>query len=178
MRGCMCKEWEWQQKKYIRVHHPELMDDKTTRGKTERWPVHVIAFIWTESHQMWKHRCNYVHRKTEQHATAQEQLRAHAKVRALYSYEDEIGYLDRRIFTMSLEDRLKQTPRELFAWVVSMQPAVMQARKSYTKRAQESNQDIREFFLPTVSISLSLRNSPNAATQSQSSTGGDNNNPI
>jgi hypothetical protein len=142
MRGFMSKAWEWQQKKYIRVHHPELMNDKTTREKTERWAGNVISFIWIEAHQMWKHRCDFVHRRTEQHASAQEQLRAHAKVRALYSYQDEIGYMDRRIFTMSVEDRLKHTPRELFAWVTSIQPAVMTARKHYTKRAEESNQDI------------------------------------
>ena len=144
----MCKEWEWQQKTYVRAHHPELMDNQTTRDKTDRWSSNVITFIWIESHQLWKHRCDFVHRKTEQYATAQEQLRAHVKVRALYAYEEEIGYLDRRIFTLSLEDRLKHTPRELFAWVTSIQPAVMTARKAYNKRAQESNQDIREFFKP------------------------------
>ena len=156
------------------------MDHQTTREKTERWPVNVIAFIWMEAHQLWKHRCDYAHRKTEQHATAQEQLRAHAKVRALYAYEEEISYLDRRIFTISLENRLKHTPRELFAWVTSIQPAVMKARKTYQQRATESNQDIREFFIPSMTINMSMRNSSNEeqSTQNQSSTGGDNNNPI
>ena len=125
---------------------------------------------------------DYAHRKTEQHATVQEELRAHAKVRALYSYEEEIGYLDRRIFEIPLEDRLnprKYTPRELFAWVISMQPAVMKAQKTYQTRTQESNQDIREFFEPKEPISPSLRNSTDeGTTTNQSSTGGDHNNPI
>jgi hypothetical protein len=155
------------------------MNDKTTREKTDQWPTNVIAFIWMEAHQMWKHRCDFVHRKTEQLASAQDQLRAHAKVRAIYAYSDKIGYLDRRIFAISLEDRLKHTPRELFAWVTSIQPAVMTARKSYQQRAKESNQDIREFFKPSVTISMSVRNSASeGTTQNQSSTGGDNNNPI
>ena len=51
-------------------------------------------------------------------------------------------------FAMPLHDRLKHSPRDLFAWVSSMQPAILKARKEYIIRSTENTPDIREFFEP------------------------------
>jgi hypothetical protein len=146
-RGFMSKTWSEQQRFYVRMYRPDLGKDSKEKEKLERWAEVIIQFIWTEIHQLWKTRCDWVHKKNEQHASTQDQIRAHASVRALYQHADDIGYHDRKIFGMKLQKRLdKHSPRDLFAWVSSMQPAILKARKEHVQRSTSNTHDIREYF--------------------------------
>ena len=147
-RGLLAKAWGERQIYFARTTRPTTLIDRKGQEKLLRWPETIIQFIWMEMHQMWKTRCEWVHRKNEQHESTQAQIRASSAVRALYQHADEIGYQDRRIFAMPLQERLQHSPRDLFAWVSSMQPAVLQARKEYLIRSTENTHDIREFFEP------------------------------
>jgi hypothetical protein len=147
-RGFLAKTWGDRQTYYARTTRPDSLIDRKAKDKLTKWPEFVIQFIWTELHLLWKTRCDWVHRKNEQHASTQDQLRANSATRALYQHAEEIGYHDRKMFHMPLQDRLKHSPRDLFAWVASMQPAVLKARKEYTLRSTENTPDIREYFAP------------------------------
>jgi hypothetical protein len=146
-RGFMSKTWSERQKFYVRMYRPDLGRDSKEREKLDRWAEVIIQFIWTELHQLWKNRCEWVHRKTEQHSSTQDQIRASASVRALYQHANDIGYHDRKIFDMPMEDRLKHSPRDLFAWVSSMQPAIVQARRQHAQRSTSNTHDIRDYFI-------------------------------
>jgi hypothetical protein len=130
------------------MHRPDLGKGKKEKEKLERWPEVVIQFIWTEMHQLWKTRCDWVHRQNDQHASTQDQIRAQASLRALYQHADDIGYHDQRIFDMPLEERLNHSPRDIFAWVSSMQPAILQARRQHAQRSISNTNDIRDYFSP------------------------------
>ena len=169
LRGFLAQQWQDDQRKYVHMKMPALMKSKAERRKQEHRSTYVLSFIWSEVHEYWKTRCDYVHRKTEQHVSTQDQLRAQVAVRALYSYSDEIGYFDRKIFDRPLEERLLDSPRDQFAWVSSMQPAVMAARKEHFFRSTEKTPDIREYFAQLEPRYADRRNLP-APTQSQSST--------
>jgi hypothetical protein len=147
-RGFISKTWREQQNFYIRMYRPDLGKDSKEREILARWPEVIIQFIWTEFHQLWKTRCDWVHRKTEEHVSMQDQIRSQAAVRALYQHADDIGYHDRRIFEMPLEERIKHSPRDLFAWVSSMQPAILQARRQNKQRSISNTHDIRDYFPP------------------------------
>ena len=108
---------------------------------------------------MWKTRCDWVHRKNEQHESTQAQLRAAAAVQALYQHADEIGYYDRKMFAMPLHERLKHSPRDLFAWVSSMQPAVLQARREHAQRSTSNTHNIRDYF-PVLEPRYNIRPKP------------------
>ena len=146
-RGFLAKTWSERQTFFARTTRPESLIERKAKDKLTQWPEIIIQFIWTELHQLWKTGCDWVHRKNEQHASTQDQLRANAATRALYKHDTEIGYQDRKIFDITLEKRLeKHTPRDLFAWVASMQPAIFKARKEYIHRSVENMPDIRTFF--------------------------------
>ena len=146
-RGFLAKTWGERQQYFARTTRPESLQDRKAQDKLNQWPEYIIQFIWTEVHQMWKTRCDWVHQKNEQHESTQSQIRASSAVRALYQHADEIGYHDRKIFAMPLLERLKHSPRDLFAWVASMQPAILKARKEYIIRSTENTPDIRDFFI-------------------------------
>ena len=128
------------------MYRPDLGKDQKEREKLERWSEVIIQFVWTELHQLWKTRCEWVHRKNEQHASTQDQIKAQASVRALYQHADDIGYHDRRMFDTPLEERLKHSPRDLFAWVSSMQPAILIARCQHAQRSISNTHDNRDYF--------------------------------
>ena len=148
-RGFISRHWREEQNRYVRLFRADILASKEGTSQQARWHIALLTFIWTEAHTVWTDRCAFAHRKDEQHRSAQDQIRAQTSVRALYSYAEEVSYFDRSIFSVSLEDRLKQSPRDQFAWVVaSMQPAVMAARKSHLIRSTENIRDIRTYFKP------------------------------
>ena len=73
-RGFLSKTWGERQIYFARTTRPETLVDRKAKDKLNQWPEYIIQFIWTELHQMWKTRCDWVHRKNDQHASTQAQL--------------------------------------------------------------------------------------------------------
>ena len=70
-----------------------------------------------------------------------------AAVKALYKRADEVNHRDRsKIFGRPLEEKLKDSVKQLQKWVAHITPAVKEAIHDYNKRLKQQTHDIRDFF--------------------------------
>ena len=141
--GFLSKKWAAQQHRYRTV----LCDQPYKDRDPHKWSAAIVVFIWKEMHDIWKQRCAIAHRKSEQHRSLQHRLRVEAAVQGIYSHKDNVGTIDRDMFEMTLEERLRQSNTvELQAWITTMEPAIKQAIEDHARRSTMNTTDIRTFF--------------------------------
>jgi hypothetical protein len=138
------KSCQKQQEIHIQATYPE---DGPKRDKAKMWSVYLIDFLLKEGFERWKSRCDVVHEKVNRNETEQARLMIHSKVTALYTVALEVGYRDRHhIFSKTLEDKLKESVRQLERWAATTSPAVKQATHDFNRRNTEQTKDIRKYF--------------------------------
>jgi hypothetical protein len=144
LRGWLNTQWQKQQEKYLRETFP---DNTSKRDQGKNWSLFIIEWVWKQGHTLWKTRCDMTHEKTGRAETAQQRSYAEAKVTALYQQAEDVGYYDRhKMFSKSLDDKLREPAKRLIRWVELTTPAVKQAVREFSQRTRKQAQDIRKFF--------------------------------
>ncbi len=142
LRGRFSHHWVDIQQAHI--NRDASIDSKTHTGS--RWLKKVLHHVWSHLYLAWKLRNADLHGID----SADQELKAKAKLKpsiaALYHTAQHLDYLDKRIFTLPLEERLLQSSREQTAWINVVTPTVRQAKAEAADHLKRNQPDIRGFF--------------------------------
>jgi len=127
--------------KWVNAQHLHMLGLGRPQGGTT-WGARLIRFLWEECRQAWRLRCEAVH-GSEDESAAQ---RLRDQVSALYERSSQLSVLDRRLFAVELEERMKLPRPMLERWVDRVKPIVARGLARVRRRIIEGNRDIREFF--------------------------------
>ena len=76
----------------------------------------LIQFLWQQSHIIWLQRNNDVHGDSEE--SKQSTLKScEARLKAVYSLQEEVSYYDKQIFSKLIEEMLKLPIRQIHKWL-------------------------------------------------------------
>ena len=100
--------------------------------------------MWTEAHALWKTRNEQVHNpdNTLQRQDLEQQLSE------LYNQEDQVLAEDRNIFSMSLQDRIRQQSQQLHDFIQIHQPTIAHSIREQITRANANVRRLTEYFRP------------------------------
>ena len=73
-----------------------------------RWAKQFGRWLIQQGHDLWLHRNKQIYDKDNKASTME--IILNQKIRQLYTLQDEIGYHDRELFTIPMEDRLNLSP--------------------------------------------------------------------
>jgi hypothetical protein len=135
----------WIQLQQAHIDQEEEISSKKFTGA--RWLKKVINLIWNHLYRAWKLRNADLHGVD----SADKELKATAKLRpaivALYDSAAHLDYMDKRMFELPLQDRLRARSTEQVAWINIVTPTVRQAKAEAAHLLQHTQRDIREFLI-------------------------------
>jgi hypothetical protein len=142
LRGRLSNHWAEIQQDHI--NREDTINSTTNTGA--RWLRKVIHHIWTQLYNAWKLRNADLHGIDQ----ADQERKAKAKLKpaivALYRTVAHLDYLDKRMFSRPLAERLLQSSREQTAWIDIVTPTVRQAKAEAADHFRRCQRDIRGFF--------------------------------
>jgi hypothetical protein len=93
--------------------------------RSQQWKRHLITFLWTQGHALWKDRCASAHGPAadslDKSSTRTRQTEQNLMIMA-YASSPLILAIDRRIFDIPLEERLQGRTSDLAALTKTMHP--------------------------------------------------------
>ena len=144
-----------QSKDWVKLQQAHIDCDAAISSKKltgERWLHKVLHHLWSHLYTAWKQRNADLHGLD----TADQERKRKAKLKpaivALYNTAASLDYLDKRLFTLPLSERLTLRSHEQEAWINVVTPTVRQAKAEAADHTQRMQHDIREFLLRPANI--------------------------
>jgi hypothetical protein len=145
----------WVQLQQAHIDHEDEISSKKFTG--DRWLQKVLHHLWTQLYRAWKQRNTDLHGVDK----ADQELKRKAKLQpaivALYMTAATLDYLDRRLFDLTLKQRLGQNSHEQAAWINVVTPTVRQAKAEADDHIRKTQRDIREFFIRTIAVQIRVQ---------------------
>jgi hypothetical protein len=117
------------------------------QGKAQRWLHKVLHHVWAHLHMAWTLRNADLHRIGAADQEAKRKAKVRLDVVALCAKADKLLHLDKRLFKMPLELRLKTKSKEQSAWINVVSPTLRTARAEAEDHVKKSQPDVRNCFL-------------------------------
>jgi hypothetical protein len=151
-------QWSITQAKFFR---DQGLDSRYNTG--ERWTSHIITFVWTQGHILWKDRCTSAHAPAAyslDKSSARTRQTAQNVMTMTYASSPLMLAIDRRIFNIPLEERLQARTSDIDAWTrkcSQSSASVLVRRRAKSEPAAKTS----------VLISLTRQRNMNATQRSQ-----------
>ena len=137
--GYIAAEWGHEQQRYL---HKNKKSDKDS---AYTWAMKLIQFLWQQSHIIWLQRNNDVHGDSED--SKQSTLKScEARLRAVYSLQDEVSYYDKQIFSKSIDEMLRLPIRQIHKWLKTYEPYMIERHRIFIHQLHTRNKAITEYF--------------------------------
>jgi hypothetical protein len=95
----------------------------------------------------WKLRNEDLHGIDAADKEAKRKAKLKPAIADLYKTADKLEYLDKRLFELTLDDRLGKKSHEQTAWINVVTPKVRQAKAEAADKLLKTQRDIREFLI-------------------------------
>ena len=140
IRGFIGTDWTEKQERYYRDTHQPY--DSKLKGTT--WARNLILFMWNEANELWKQRNTDIHDpdQTLQRDELEQQ------VRNLYDQEEQVLAEDRRIFNLSLQDRLRHHSQQLHDFIQLQGHTIAHSLRQSAVQATANVRRMTEYFRP------------------------------
>jgi hypothetical protein len=115
----------------------------------------LIIFFRTQSHTLWKDRCKSANAATADNldnSSARTRQTAQNHMTMAYANNPLMLAIDRRIFDVSLEERIQSRTFNLVAWTKTMLRTVRHSISEAQNQLRTGHQDIRTYFSDTVAL--------------------------
>ena len=125
-----------------REQYNEITND--TISNTNKWMKKLAKWILQQGYEVWTTRNTSVHNKDK--TTSPMDYDLNQKIRELYSLQSEVGYHDRDIFSIPIEERLKLTQHQKMTWITNTTKTMKVSMQEYQTKQTTGQRDIRQYF--------------------------------
>ena len=121
----------------------------TSQGNTNRIKTLGRWFI-QQGHELWLQRNKQIYDKDKKAST--KDIILDQKIQQLYSLQEQIGYHDRDLFSLPLEDRLQLNHHQKMTWITHTSRTMKVSMEEFNRKQTSGQKDIRTFFKPRTNL--------------------------
>ena len=121
----------------------QLTDEEVLVHKSTTWSSQFSFWMTKQGHEAWLLRNQQIH-KDKSTSTMNDIL--NQKISQLYHLQNEIGYHDRDLFQIPLDERYKLSERQKVAWIEHTTKTMKVSMEDYVQKQKTGQRDIRQFF--------------------------------
>jgi hypothetical protein len=144
IKGYIPNQWSITRAKFSR---DQGLDSRYNSG--ERWTSQLITFFWTQGRTLWKDRYTSAHAPDADSlvkSSARNRQTAQNVTTMAYASSPLMLAIDRRIFHIPLDERLRARTSDLEAWNKTMLPTIRLSISEAQNQILTGHEDIRTFL--------------------------------